>query len=210
MCVRSSDVVVSDHEQTAEQRFLCGIDLPNALFPSQFCQAQEKLTTTAMKDYKTIDQDEKEIALLESQVQPISQDDDKDGPIKPPTAGEQQETTAKPSYTGKQVRGAGVGGGAVGLILGGPILAVIGGFAAAKVAKSNTKAGQFCRNKGQKVSNAVVRGCDWVKNKMQPDGDQQEGRDDMDSSSSTISNHSQTPPPTSTPLAKASSNRELL
>ena len=170
-----------------------------------------------MTDYKTIDQDEKEIALLASQVQPLPQENnDKDGPIKPALAGE-QETMAKPFYTKKQVRGAGVGGGAVGLILGGPILAVIGGFAAAKVAKSNTKAGQFCRNKGQKVSNAVVRGCDWVKDKMQPDRETHEGRNNNDMDSS-ISSHRQTPPPlptsssssTTTPLATAVSKRELL
>ena len=90
---------------------------------------------------------------MASQVQSLPQDNDHDGPA---PAGE-QETMAKPScYTKKQVRGAGVGGGAVGLVLGGPILAVMGDFRHCQEGRQEQhhKAGQFCLNKGQEVSNA--------------------------------------------------------
>merc|ERR1712137_1525911 len=91
--------------------------------------------------------------------------------------GSEETTTEAPMFTKDEVRGAGVAGGVVGLFLGGPILAVIAGVVAAKVAKGDHKVGRFFRKHGKKVSKWVVQGCDWVKDKMHPAGsrDNEEG-----------------------------------
>jgi len=40
-----------------------------------------------------------------------------------------------------------------------------------KVANTLSTPGGFCRKQGNKVSNYVVQGCDWVKNKLQKQDD---------------------------------------
>lgn len=119
-----------------------------------------------MMGYKTVEQNEKtsDTVVVMAEIPPSPQQ-------------EQQQESALEEATPQEVRGAGVGGGLVGLVLGGPILAVIGGIAAAKIAKSNSRAGRFCRTHGKKVARAVVQVCDWLKNKMQPDGDDDDDND---------------------------------
>ena len=122
-----------------------------------------------MKDYKVVAQEEgsKEIAVVASPVP----DTDKSTVIN----GQQEAAAtqgASSTATRQQVRGAGVAGGFVGLMFGGPILAVIGGIAAAKIAQTNSTPGKFCRTQGKRVAKGIVTACDWVKAKMQPDGEQ--------------------------------------
>lgn len=96
-----------------------------------------------------------------------------------------QEERTEP--TKRQVGGAAVVGTVAGLCLGGPVLAVVGGVAAAAVATSNNKAGKVVRSGGdvaadagsrlkkfdqkhkvlEKTSNQVVKGCKWVSKKLQ-------------------------------------------
>jgi len=130
-----------------------------------------------VKDYKIVEQDEKKVGFMEddNQVQPVDSQGAKqnhdEGEVEVHAAGDvATNVTENPNgmATKKEMRGAGIGGGLVGLCLGGPVLAIVGGVVAAKVAKSDSKAGQFCRRNGNKVANVVIRGCDYVKDKMQP------------------------------------------
>eukprot|EP00541_Cyclophora_tenuis_P015486 CAMPEP_0116555758 /NCGR_PEP_ID=MMETSP0397-20121206/8321_1 /TAXON_ID=216820 /ORGANISM="Cyclophora tenuis, Strain ECT3854" /LENGTH=157 /DNA_ID=CAMNT_0004081057 /DNA_START=25 /DNA_END=498 /DNA_ORIENTATION=+ len=127
--------------------------------------------------YTFVEQNEKEVAILQAPHVVVELDNDDTKTKSPTTKADDKDddnnNNKSPSsllFTKAEVRGAGVGGGVVGLVLGGPILAVIGGVVAAKVAKSDTKAGKFCRKQGKRISGWVVRACDWIKDKMQPGG----------------------------------------
>lgn len=96
-----------------------------------------------------------------------------------------QEERTEP--TKRQVGGAAVIGTVAGLCVGGPVLAVVGGVAAAAVATTNNKAGKVARSGGdvaadagnrlkkfdqkhkvvEKTSNQIVKGCKWVSKKLQ-------------------------------------------
>ena len=137
-----------------------------------------------MKDYKVVAQEEesKEITVVASPVP----DTDKSTVIN----GQQEEAPAtegaSSTATRQQVRGAGVAGGFVGLVFGGPILAVIGGIAAAKIAQTNSTPGKFCRTQGKRVAKGIVTACDWVKAKMQPDGEQDDNDDEQQTAATEV------------------------
>mmetsp|Transcript_1863 Transcript_1863/g.3267 ORF Transcript_1863/g.3267 Transcript_1863/m.3267 type:complete len:131 (-) Transcript_1863:63-455(-) len=70
---------------------------------------------------------------------------------------------AIPLGSKRDIRGAGVAGGVVGLVLGGPILAVVGGYMAAWVArKHESPTGDLAREFGGKTANLLDRLRDWI------------------------------------------------
>ena len=142
-----------------------------------------RIMSTTM--YDAIVQDEKEAAILASQVEalPTSTAGAPTGNVtveakRAAEKGASSSSVTPTKGTRQQVRGAGVGAGLAGLVIGGPILAVIGGYAAAKLAEtSDSKAGKFCRKTGRKVAKGIVQGCDFIKEKLQPDGEEDDDSD---------------------------------
>uniref|UniRef100_A0A7S1D5S1 Uncharacterized protein n=1 Tax=Cyclophora tenuis TaxID=216820 RepID=A0A7S1D5S1_CYCTE len=137
--------------------------------------------------YTFVEQNEKEVAILQAPHVVVELDNDDTKTKSPTTKADDKDddnnNNKSPSsllFTKAEVRGAGVGGGVVGLVLGGPILAIVGGVVAANVAKTNTEAGKFCRNHGQRISRWVIQACDWIKDKMQPDKKHPQNNHDND------------------------------
>ena len=70
----------------------------------------------------------------------------------------------------RNIRGAGIAGGLVGLLIGGPILAIAGGFLAAHLARKNERnAGNFCRDVGSKTASLCDRVKEWIDGNDQQD-----------------------------------------
>ena len=89
------------------------------------------------------------------------------------------EQTSSPTVTAeaisvgskRDIRGAGIAGGVVGLLLGGPVLAVAVGYLAAWVAKTKENpTGNFARDIGGKTASYLDRLKDWV------DGEENQGQ----------------------------------
>jgi uncharacterized protein YcfJ len=91
-------------------------------------------------------------------------------------------------HTGRQLGGAAVAGGLVGLVLGGPIIAAVAAGGAALAVTTKGQAGNVARASGdtmasagdrlrkvdrkhhvvEKTSKGIVKGCNWVSRRLKP------------------------------------------
>jgi hypothetical protein len=71
-------------------------------------------------------------------------------------------------HTGRQMRGAAAVGGLAGLVLCGPLIAVVAAGGCAYAATSKSKAGDVARSGGDGMSSGFGKGRKWMQRRMKP------------------------------------------
>jgi hypothetical protein len=108
--------------------------------------------------------------------------------VSPNASDEVNNTNNENPHTKRELRGAAVAGGLVGLLLGGPIVGAVAAGGAALAATTKGQAGQVSRASGaavstvgdrmrkinkkhhvvEKTSKGVAKGCNWVSKRVKP------------------------------------------